>query len=484
MTTCERAPSPDQASEPAPPDDVPHPRTRLGAWGTRFVLGASVTRVAVAAFAIRAAYGLFVHPLADHLRSDMAGYAARADKLLAAPWARDPLATFFPWGTHVLAAAAKLLGPSAWGPALGLVYALLGVVAVAATHATARALVPRRPDAANLVGLVLALYPPWIEHTGFLLSETPFTAAVACAVLASARYGLAPSWRSALALGVSIGVGAAFRPQIGLALPVAAVALAIAAWRARRNPSPKPSLRPIRAWHVALVALPLALVVAGSAIRSHYHLGRWSGISTNGAFNLALGRCHATTLSAKGGKSRYQPPALLRLQRFEEQNGFAPLFELDPALELELTLPGPAWDEGPAMELVKRCVRTTGPVRQVKFAFEHVALLWLYNVPWPTTGAAAAACGLFAPIFGVPGLVVALLAFFGGRRRALALVAAQPLSMVATAMIVFGEARLRMPYDGVLLLLAIVGGLEASAWLARRREDRTRRARAQLDADV
>jgi hypothetical protein len=84
----------------------------------------------------------------------------------------------------------------------------------------------------------------------------------------------------------------------------------------------------------------------------------------------------------------------------------------------------------------------------------------------------------------VPGLVVALLAFFGGRRRALALVAAQPLSMVATAMIVFGEARLRMPYDGVLLLLAIVGGLEASAWLARRREDRTRRARAQLDADV
>jgi hypothetical protein len=417
----------------------------------------SPARAMLLGLVVRLVYGLALHPIHEHLRSDMSGYAGRAAKVVSAPLAVDPKATFFPWGTHVLAAGARALGERAWGPAITIVYALLGALTVFFTARAAEELLPREHRrVARAIGLVAALYAPWIEHGGFLLSETPFALCVAASTYFGARFAQRERFGDVLALGASIAIGATFRPQISIALPLVAFALA-RLWR------PVPPKRAVRAIAVVLaLSLPFAIALGGSALRAKHHLGHYAGFSTNGAFNLVLGRCHATTLDAKSSGSRFQPPSFLRLERFEEQNGFAPLFQLDPAMGSELRIPAPAWDEAAAMRMVRQCIEKTGWARQLEYSLEHVALLWLYNVPWPTVGPIAAASAIFAPVFGVVGLVAALAALVRGRSLGVAIASAQPLSMVLAAMLVFGEARLRLPYDGVLLTLA------ASAILALR----------------
>jgi hypothetical protein len=91
----------------------------------------------------------------------------------------------------------------------------------------------------------------------------------------------------------------------------------------------------------------------------------------------------------------------------------------------------------------------------VKYGLTHLLLLWAYNVPWPTTGAVAAISSVAHAVLLLPGLVVAL---FRSLKKAGALaltLTAHLFAMFAVAIVFFGEARLRMPYDGIIVLCAV-----------------------------
>ena len=102
---------------------------------------------------------------------------------------------------------------------------------------------------------------------------------------------------------------------------------------------------------------------------------------------------------------------------------------------------------------------------RVRRAFRNVQLLWLHNDPWPEDeltrppprhelqkGFNAALRHVVLPLAAV-GL------FTARRRAALAIVFAHLLTLIGLAMFFFPEARYRVPYDPMLLLLALAGVL-------------------------
>lgn len=411
--------------------------------------------VTLLAFVVRALQNVFGHPLLESVYSDMSGYFGRARDMFDKPWGPTPGATFFPYGTHFLVYGVQRVFGRQNGAALGLAYAAIGTIAVTFTYLAARRALPGRPRLAFVVGVILAAWVPWVRMGGFILSEPPLAATIAVSSWAALRLAQEGRKRDAFYLGAALAVGATFRPQL---LVSAALLLVLVAFTRRK-------------WKAGIVALPIALlpivlVLGASAARMHYHTGHYGLVSTNGGFNLALGRCHPVSLTAsKSPRSSFTPPSFNGLDGYEKRHGIRPLILLDPAMEKDLVYDGQLWDQTAAVDLAKRCVAKTGPLRQAKYSVTHVMLLWLYNGPWP------AAAGVVSAIFAVlhfvcflPGLVIGLVV--GARRRdpSIGILAMHFAAVVLTAMIFFGEARLRLPYDGVILTIAVYG--YAAAWPA------------------
>jgi hypothetical protein len=405
-----------------------------------------VTVIAVA-FALRLLYGLLLHPPLEFATSDMAGYLSRANRILAEPFGlKDPRLTFFPYGTHALAAAVKATFGSAQGLGFSLVNAALGAATAGFWIATAERIFPGRRELLLVVGVLSAMDVPLLLLSGFVLSEVPFGAGLAAGTFFVVRFLEGGRARDAGLAGLGFAAAIPFRPQI--ALSIVAVGIVVLASRRGR------SLLGPRA--IALGVAPILLVSAVSMARIGYHNGKLGFVSTNGALNWAFGRCHATkilTLRPAPGRY-YEPPSFVRLARFEEKVGIRPLFSLDPALEEELTIDGNIYDEGPPMELASRCVAATGPLRQVKYAAIHVVLLFAYNLPWPTKGPVSDVWAAFMGLM-APGLVVAAVRTIRRRLLLEGILVAQIAALIGTAVLFFGEARLRAPYDGYILLLAL-----------------------------
>lgn len=439
--------------------------------------------VTLAALVVRLVWNLAIHNPLDHAYSDMGGYLARADEMLTHAWLppkggpapssllawleprlfgpKQPYLTLYPYGTHALFAGVKLAFGIKNRFAIGAALALLGALAVGYTYATAARFSERR-SARRLVAGISIFYYPWISLGGYALSEIPFTLFVA----ASAFYGLrladegrrGDAWR----LGICLSLGAIVRPQLLVSIPLLAL-LALA----RKGLFHRSSLGLL-----PRVAAPLAVVLALSAWRVHWHLGTPVDpdhlISTNGPMNRVFGRCHNTTLvaKAKDGGGWFGPPALGSLHALDKDR---PLLRLDPAMGTSITFTGHMWDAAPTDDLSAKCVKKTGYLRQAKYALTHVVLLWGYNIIWPDMGNAlqwripmAAFCFTHTLLVLPPAAIAMILAFRRRRARSM-LLALHVWALVLTAILYFGDTRYRAPYDGLLTILAVTMAPEIAA---------------------
>ncbi|MEP7123435.1 MAG: glycosyltransferase family 39 protein [Byssovorax sp.] len=424
---------------------------RLRDWLARH---AGLVAVTLLALAIRLIWNLTVHPPLDYRRSDMGMYLGRAAQMLDAPWTPQPYFTLFPYGTHLLVFGLKGLFGRENSVAFSVAFAATGALAVGYTFALAERLSPRR-QVRWIAGLVLALYYPWISYSGLVLSETPFTLALAASAFYALRLGDRGRLRDAWSLGLALALGATFRPQILLSAALLGLHFLV-----RRR-----SWRGLTRGHVARVAAPIVLVLAASSVRLYWHTSTgWRGgqlglISTNGPLNYAFGRCHATAITSDGG-GYFSSPSLTTLALVEKNRRPRPIFPLDPVFEATAHFDGKMWEPDGAYALAHRCVEKSGYLVQARFALTHVVLLWAYNLPWPDSGQPArfrVPMSVFAILHGILILPPALLAIGLSLRRRSArrlLLTLHPLAMIATAMIYFGDARFRVPYDGLLIVLA------------------------------
>jgi hypothetical protein len=402
--------------------------------------------VVVAAFLIRFGYDLFIHPPLSFTHSDMGGYLRRGNLVIDHPWGyRDPRLTFFPFGTHGMVAAVKTVFGRNSNFGFALVLSALGAATAGYWFATAARLFGERKRLLAVLGVLFVLDVPLLFIGGFVLSEVPFSACLAAATFHAMRWLDDGRPRDALATGVAFALAITFRPQVVLSF--ALIGLLLLVHRGRAKVLTRRS--------VALVLAPVLVVSILSVVRVHHHTGQLAFVSTNGPFNVAFGRCHCRALTAtKPTKATYEPPSFVRLDDFEKKHDHRPIVGLDPAAGREIFLPSELWDQKAAWELSKRCIEITGPLRQVKYAATHVLLLWGYNLPWPTTGPISDVWAVLQGLL-VPGLLVAMFRVVRRRLVREGILVAHVVALLVTAMAVFGEARLRAPYDGFLMMLAL-----------------------------
>lgn len=413
----------------------------------------------LAALAVRLHWNLHVHPLGDYIYSDMNGYVQRADRLLKEPFEPHEYSAFFPFGTHWLVAAIKLLaGPERYD-VLGVVYALMGAATAAMAYASAR-LASRFRVVPPLVGIVAIFYYPQLSLSGYILSEPPFAFFLGAALLSALRLAEHGKHRDAWLLGLFAGVGAWFRPQI--LLSAAFVGLY---WIARRKDLPK-----IRFVHLAQSAIPLALALGLSATHLHFNTGRLGLVSENGTFNLVFGRCHNGKIESlpdgKGhGHVHFRPPPFLQVGHAEERarkEGREPAIRLDGVVGDVLSYKGYIGDKEQHWEYIRECVAKTGWWGQVKYSWTNVLLVWRYTIPWPDSGRALWRgparwwTHYHKVLLAIPALLALGFMFAPGQRSArMGLVAVNLLALLVLAAVIFGGPRHRSPYDFIILLMAL-----------------------------
>jgi hypothetical protein len=472
----------------------------------------------VAALVVRLHWNLVVHPIEDYLYSDMRGYMRRASSLFEAWWVPQEYDAFYPYGTHVFMYALQALfgqGPEDYRP-LAIGYAVVGALVVGFGYQLARR-VSRHRLVPPLVGLLLVAYYPLISFGGYALSEVPFSFCLVSSTFFLVRMAQDGKKRDAWAAGTLAALGMIVRPQI-----LASIGLVGVLWLLVRKRMPK-----LRLALMLQALLPMLLVIGFSAWRLHYHTGRYGLISENGKFNQVFGRCHNTKIFAlpdgpKRRRTSFGPPPLIQLHKREQKMPKA-WPGLDPALEVEITYTGYIGDSKILGDIIDKCVAKTGWLKQAEYSLVNVLLLWRYNVMWPDSGKTewrdyARKWGVFhSSYLAVPALLCAflvLVAFlveplwrwlvrpvlFAGlfvtRRRAvsevwprlrtrattrldalgswldgravgLAFVALHLVGLVVVAATIFGDTRLRTPYDPFILLLAIEAYVITASFLWR-----------------
>lgn len=450
----------------------------------------------VAALLVRLHWNLVVHPIGDYVYSDMRGYMRRANGLFEGWWQASEYDAFYPYGTHVFLYAVQALGH---GPddhrAIGIAYAILGALVVGFGYLVARRTSHYR-FVPPIVGVVLVAYYPLVSLGGYALSEVPFAFCLVSSTFFLVRMAQDGRKRDAWAAGILAALGMVVRPQI-----LASIGLVGIFWLLFRKRMPK-----LRLSLMIHAVLPIVLLMGFSAWRLHHHTGRQGLISENGKFNQVFGRCHNTKIFAlpdnpKRRRTSFGPPPLIQLHKREQKLPHA-WPGLDPALEVEITYTGYIGDAKILGGIIDECVAKTGWWKQAEYSLVNVLLLWRYNVMWPDSGKGewrdyARKWGVFhSSLLAAPALAFALLVLLPGlglrrvgaslsrrprwaavrglteslleslRRRAtgMALVALHLVGLVIVAAMIFGDTRLRTPYDPFILLLA-VEAYATAGWL-------------------
>ena len=441
---------------------------------SRLTLGA----VFLLAFAVRVVWILgFQHPL-HAIYSDMAGYVDRAERLLwNVPMSEPRILAIYPWGAHALYAAEfALVGRHGEVP-LGLAHAFVGAIPAPCMVLLSSRIVPSRRIAA-LVGVLVAFWFPQVAFAGFFLSEHWYAAAIALQSVwttSSVPAGPVPAsgrgsarrvgWERLRLLGAGIASAVAFavRPQfiVTWALDVARSALSFT----QRTGMLRAAAR------VALLVVPMALIVAGSAVRLRSLTGHWGLISENDQMTRIWADTDVCELKSgwtgpDGGRMGYwfSPPSkpVQKPSDVEEFEGFIADPDILKAIRLR-RLVGVPW------------------TARVWRKFHNVGLLFTGNLPWPESnykdpewrhslqkGFADAVLYAVLPL-------AALGCLLARRTSALFIAAVNSVTCIVCAAFFFGEGRYHVPYDPFFLVLAVAGLWELGRRTKRRVIGRLRR---------
>lgn len=420
----------------------------------------------IAALVVRLHWNLVVHPIGDYVYSDMRGYVRRANALFDGWWAPNEYDAFYPYGTHVFLYAVQAVfgkGPDDYD-AMGIAYAILGALVVGFGYLVACRTSHHR-FVPPIVGVVLVAYYPLISLGGYALSEVPFAFCLVSSTFFLVRMAQDGRKRDAWAAGTLAALGMVVRPQI-----LASIGLLGLFWLVFRKRMPK-----LRLSVMIHAMVPIVLLMGFSAWRLHHHTERYGLISENGKFNQVFGRCHNTKIFAlpdnpKRRRTSFGPPPLIQLHKREQKLPKA-WPGLDSAREVEITYTGYIGDSKILGEIIDDCVAKTGTLKQLEYSLVNVLLLWRYNVMWPDSGKGewrdyARKWGVFhSSYLAVPALIMAGLVLFRRRRATgMALVSLHIVGLVIVAASIFGDTRLRTPYDPFILLLAVEAYVTAG-WL-------------------
>jgi hypothetical protein len=413
----------------------------------------TASAVYVGGIAARARYVLVAHHPRHHATTDAGDLLEVATRLLDNGGAQTIHDTIWPPGTPSLLALA-MLGDATLGVAAVVQFAMSVLIPLLVAHTTLLAAGRR----AAYVALALAsVHFGFVHYAGYFLSELFFQFAATLAVwasvlslrLAESLEPRSPPWSEILVLallggaaGVAWGFATYFRPNaLAMTLLIGGALLVRFVRKGERRYLPL----------LAGAALGFALVLAPLAHRCTRLTGAFCPVSNNIAMNMVLGQAG----EVKGFTFR-------DAKRPELTTGWVPPALLHHGYETQPEVPFSIYDTGSAFAwFYRRLVEEPGAffVRVVGnwldlFRFEY----WPEDHgPLPARSASVLKQA-FLLLVVTPGLFGALVLFRpreGSRGSAIPgflLATFGALSLVAA--LSMGEARYRIPFDGLFILLA------------------------------
>lgn len=431
-------------------------------------LGRHVRRVRLAAiasaalaFAVRLFWVLRVQAPHDAVYSDMGGYVGRARALLSgeqSSFAR--LDALYPYGAHYFYAGVfRVFGYESRTAIAVLQAALTALPAYFFVLFASRFF--RRPAWPAVLGLVFAVWQPVVWFTGYFLSEVPFLPLLyantwLCVLFASRLGAPSSSSRGVVVAALGLGVTGAFlfavRPQFILTFALLAVCLL---WARRRHLLSLARDRRVRMAVLAL-SVPWLVVLSFSAVRFHRLTGNWGLISENGQLN----RLFADTTVGRI-EARWRAPG-------GEPWSFWVSPPTKPAMGERDVLRLSGYLGDPEVLGAARAAQLADKSAwwRIRRATNNVRLLWDRNDPWPEADgarsglrlAAQRRAGDLARWLVVPLATLGLGVLLVYRRRAhVVIVAAHVITLVVLSMLFYPEARYRVPYDPMLMLVGVAG---------------------------
>jgi 4-amino-4-deoxy-L-arabinose transferase-like glycosyltransferase len=364
--------------------------------------------------------------VADPLHGDAASYDRIACNLLTTgeygELAGRPAAFWPPLYPLFLAAVYSIFGYHLL--VARLVQALLGAGAVVAVYAAARTVLGR--PIARLAGLGGALYPYLVYFGNWLISEALYLLLLALALWVMARQQRRSSQRGLAGLGVLFGLAILAKPAAIFMLPL------VVCWALVAPPD---APLPARLGRASLVLLVTALVVSPWTVRNYRAFDAFIPVSTNGGYTFY----GANNAQAFGGHREGFPPPLPGLS--------------DPEAQDEYYRRGLEWiAEHPAdfaRLALSKLARLFSPLSVAS---------WETDYPLPTA--------LDCLVRGLYGAF--LITAFGGallglrRWRALFPFYIPILSVLASAVVFYGDTRYTLPMVPSLLIFAALAVSSAS----------------------
>lgn len=399
---------------------------------------ASLFRVIVALLVLgtlvqRLHFVLFAHPVGKHVVSDMWVYDHRAQNLLAGtvgPWD-----TFTPPGYPALLALSYRITDGS-KTFVGVVQACLSALLVWLVYRLGQRTLRRR-WLSLLAALLTAVHLPYVLYAGLALTETT------CAVLVTAAVLLVQPGRRRLlrlvAAGLLGGLAVTVRPNVLLFAPALVLVGALAgagSWRDRTA-------------RAAALTAALAVLPAAAAHHNSRLLGVPASVATNGGLNFYLNFAEVARAEYREGARTHVIAPIPNILRFQATS----------------VTTRPFYEDGHFYALGLQLLRER-PARLLRGFDNLVELAGLGKQHyWPGWGPLERALAAHAKVFGaavvVPALLVALVTLLRTRRtlpRAPSrwLGAAALVVCCVVAFFFLGDPRMRVPFDGLLLLLALV----------------------------
>jgi hypothetical protein len=398
------------------------------------------------AFAVRAYWTLRVQSPLTAVYSDMGGYVSRAEALLAGTTPGEPrILLMWPWGTHVIVAGEIALFGRHDPFSIGLVHAFGGALAApCAALLTARFV--RSRMAVLGAGLLVALWHPHVVYSGFFSSEMWFSSALMLLSLLLVRH-FEGRW-GGLGAGILLAIAFAVRPQILMTCVMFGAVVAFV-WFRRRSSRPRQGVLRF----VLPLVVPLVLTMGFSIHRFHRLSGQYGLIANNEApqrlfGETTVGKIDADWVAANGSTWTWWVSPHTK-QPVKPQDS--------------IVIHGFVYDTKLLAQVRADRLRGVSRGARLRRMADNVALLVVRNMPWPEDdfrrfqfrdrlqhGFAIASLPLLV-FFGL-GL------FFLERHRIAGLIiGANMATIVIVAALYLGEVRYRVPYDPMIIVVAMVG---------------------------
>jgi len=393
--------------------------------------------------AIRFAFMYALHPPDDYVYSDMQSYVDEASRILAGHRGQDLL--FHPVGYPLLLALSLRLTQS-----LSLVVQLQFLMSVATIVLTWRGSARFLREGPALVVLALAaVHVPFISLGGFFMAETAFAFFLALLfyLLAARPFPWSPAY--ALAAGFVYMAAAWMKGNDSLLGPILMAWIALRVWRSRAYAVPARWRAAAKA--AAAFAAGACLVAAITALATYRVAGHARIAAATGALNFVEGKCPAKINHDLGGTYWHSP---LFVQLGEGGDKHWPAY---------------FWDDAYFWKAGWQCVRSNP--RVLFTSVRYVYYLFFGNQLWPSGPVEAdlnRGYGMLVSFVIFPGMLVGLLLV---ARRPLA--AHKPaflllVSLFVTSWLLKSELRYRVPFDVVILPLAVLGWTYVITALRRR----------------